>query len=138
MIAADPYGKFIPGPARGLPQYVTASGMVEGNLANPVPVPNNVRYVTNCPVGKSCNEGFLVDIAHNAAPNPGLAPDSDNTASADFANQPPGTYDDEMLNAHFIAGDGRCNENIGAERHPPDLPLRARPAGRRHQERVDQ
>ena len=23
MIAADPYGKFIPGPARGLPQYVT-------------------------------------------------------------------------------------------------------------------
>ena len=24
MIATDPYGKFIPGPARGLPQYVTA------------------------------------------------------------------------------------------------------------------
>ena len=24
MIAADPYGKFIPGPLRGLPQYVTA------------------------------------------------------------------------------------------------------------------
>ena len=23
------------------------------------------------------------------------------------------TYDDEMLNAHFIAGDGRVNENIG-------------------------
>ena len=31
MIAADPYGKFIPGPARGLPQYVTTSGLVEGD-----------------------------------------------------------------------------------------------------------
>ncbi len=39
-------------------------------------------------------------------------PDADNTPSADFANQPAGTYDDEMLNAHFACGDGRCNENI--------------------------
>ncbi|MFP5368722.1 MAG: heme peroxidase, partial [Actinomycetes bacterium] len=38
MLAVDPYGKFIPGPARGLPQYVTASGLVEGNTASPVPV----------------------------------------------------------------------------------------------------
>src|SRR6185312_16172170 len=41
-----------------------------------------------------------------------LSPDADTTASADFANQPAGTYDDEMLNAHFCAGDGRVNENI--------------------------
>ncbi len=39
-------------------------------------------------------------------------PDADSTPSADFAHQPAGTYDDEMLNAHFICGDGRCNENI--------------------------
>ena len=26
--------------------------------------------------------------------------------------QPAGTYDDELLNAHFACGDGRCNENI--------------------------
>ena len=26
MLAVDPYGNFIPGPARGLPQYVTATG----------------------------------------------------------------------------------------------------------------
>ncbi len=116
MIAADPYGKFIPGPARGLPQYVTLTGLVEGNTANPVPVPANVRYF---------DTPFLTDIAHNADPSPQDAdhnpatppvaptPDSDNTASADFANQPAGTYDDEMLNAHFCAGDGRVNENIG-------------------------
>ena len=39
-----------------------------------------------------------------------------------------------MLDAHFIAGDGRVNENIGLTADPPGLPLRARPAGRRHQE----
>ena len=27
--------------------------------------------------------------------------------------RPAGTYDDELLDAHFIAGDGRVNENIG-------------------------
>ncbi len=115
MIAADPYGKFIPGPARGLPQYVTASGLVEGNTASPVPVPADVLHF---------DTPFLTDIAHNADPSPQdtdhnpatppvpPAPDADNTPSADFAGQTPGTYDDEMLNAHFACGDGRCNENI--------------------------
>ncbi len=39
-------------------------------------------------------------------------PDANDTPSADFASQPAGTYDDEMLDAHFACGDGRCNENI--------------------------
>ena len=68
---------------------------------------------------------FLTDIAHNADPSPqdtdhnpatpkvAPTPDENDTASADFASQPPGTYDDEMLDAHFSCGDGRCNENIG-------------------------
>ncbi|MCW2761480.1 MAG: heme peroxidase [Marmoricola sp.] len=114
MLAADPYGKFIPGP-NGLPQYVTASGLVEGDLANPVPVPANVRHF---------HTPFLTDIAHNADPSPqdtdhnpatdpvAPDPDEDTTASADFAHQPAGTYDDEMLDAHFTAGDGRVNENL--------------------------
>ena len=29
------------------------------------------------------------------------------------ATRPAGTYDDELLDAHFITGDGRGNENIG-------------------------
>ncbi|MHA7221961.1 peroxidase family protein [Arthrobacter sp. RHLT1-20] len=120
MIAADPYGKFIPG-ANGLPQYVTATGLMEGNIALPVPVPANVRYF---------DTPFLTDIAHNAdpgtvgpcttgigvtprVPTGCLTPDADGAASADFASQVPGTYDDEMLNVHFAAGDGRVNENIG-------------------------
>ena len=115
MLATDPYGRFIPGPARGLPQYVTKTGLVEGNLSAPVPVPSNVlRFDTP----------FLTDIAHNADPSPqdsdnnpatppvAPAPDADDTPSADFTHQPAGTYDDEMLAAHFACGDGRCNENI--------------------------
>src|SRR3954470_18789883 len=123
MIASDPYGKFIPGPARGLPQYVTESGLVEGqlddsttpNVDETIPVPENVKHF---------DTPFLTDIAHNADPspqdpdnNPATPPvvptaDDDKSPSADFAHQPAGTYDDEMLNAHFAAGDGRVNENI--------------------------
>ena len=39
-----------------------------------------------------------------------LTADADGTAGNP---QGPGTYDDELLDAHFIAGDGRVNENIG-------------------------
>ena len=71
-----------------------------------MPVPANVRHF---------DTPFLTDIAHNADPSPqdtdhnpatppvAPTPDADNTASADFANQPAGTYDDEMLDAHFSA-----------------------------------
>ncbi len=122
LLATDAYGNFVPGPARGLPQYVTASGLVEGCRASdvgctgPVPVPADALHF---------DTPFLTDIAHNADPspqdtdhNPGTppvapAPDADSTPSADFATQPAGTYDDEMLDAHFACGDGRCNENIG-------------------------
>src|SRR6478736_3656832 len=127
MLATDPYGKFIPGPLHGLPQYVTKLGpdgtpntgdeLVEGDIANPVLPPADVRHF---------DTPFLTDIAHNAdpgtvgpcqpagsgTPSGCLDADADNVASADFAHQPPGTYDDEMLNAHFAAGDGRVNENI--------------------------
>ncbi len=116
MIATDPYGKFIPGPARGLPQYVTKShGLVEADrglaadgLAG-TPVPVDVLHM---------DTPFLTDIAHNADPSPdprsGVSPVPDGTSapSADFAAQPVGTYNAPMLNAHFICGDGRCNENI--------------------------
>jgi Ca2+-binding RTX toxin-like protein len=113
MLAVDPYGNFIPDPLTGLPDYVTTTGLVSGNLANPVAVPANVKYF---------DTPFVADIAHNADPSPQTdpatgavtipVPDADNTPSADFAHQPVGTYDDEMLNAHFACGDGRCNENI--------------------------
>jgi Ca2+-binding RTX toxin-like protein len=114
MLAVDPYGNFEPGP-NGLPQYVTKTGKVEGNLTTPVPVPANVIHF---------DTPFLTDIAHNADPspqdtdhNPGTpkvdpTPDANTTIETDFTQQAPGTYDDELLDTHFVAGDGRVNENI--------------------------
>ncbi|MHA7276868.1 peroxidase family protein, partial [Arthrobacter sp. Hz1] len=112
MIAADPYGKFIPGPVRGLPQYVTLTGLVEGDTAAPVPVPDNVRYFET---------PFLTDIANNAVPKPGFTPDPDDVVTPSLTpcarpGVPVGCvnqYDNEILDLHFAAGDGRVNENIG-------------------------
>ncbi|HEU4377500.1 MAG TPA: peroxidase family protein [Hyphomicrobiaceae bacterium] len=63
---------------------------------------------------------FLNDIAHNAVPVfdalGQLVPDADNLTGNPVPVGPQGNnlaYDDELLNAHFIAGDGRVNENIG-------------------------
>jgi Ca2+-binding RTX toxin-like protein len=117
MLATDPYGKYLPGPARGLPQYVTknAAGvvtLVEGNIAAPVPVPANVVHF---------DTPFVTDIAHNADPSPQFGPgtcnctpqkDADTTVQTNFLLQDPGTYDDELLASHAACGDGRCNENI--------------------------
>src|SRR4029078_183546 len=114
MVAADPYGNFLPGP-NGLPQWVTESGLVEGDLTTPVAPPLDVLHF---------DTPFLTDVAHNADPGttgpctstggaPGcLEPDAAHVPNHNFAAQPAGTYDDELLNSHFICGDGRCNENI--------------------------
>ncbi len=65
---------------------------------------------------------FLNDIAHHAAPGTYDHDGNPATAKVDqVADSDPGvgddgdasTYDDEMLESHFITGDGRGNENIG-------------------------
>ncbi len=91
LLRTDPYGRFVPGD-NGLPQIATEGGFVEGNLANPVEVPENAHRA---------GHAFLDDIAHGAAPDPDAPPDA-----------PPG-YDNAALEAHYITGDGRGNENIG-------------------------
>lgn len=128
QVLVDPYGNYVPGPARGLPQLIVANGpnvqdvtFVEGNPAAPVSTTNAL----------STSHAFLDDIAHGATPlfdaegnlvplqfdengnviDPGIplfdgsgAPVSDPSLTG---------YDPEKLGAHFVAGDGRVNENIG-------------------------
>ncbi|MDF9898596.1 UNVERIFIED_ORG: Ca2+-binding RTX toxin-like protein [Pseudomonas reinekei] len=123
LLATDAYGNFLKGP-NGFPQIVIrvnngvdgiagtaddVTTLVEGNPASPVSLVNAVRT----------GHAFLNDIAHNAVPvvvGGVLLADAD----ADVGNaQPVGpggnnlTYDNELLDAHYIAGDGRVNENIG-------------------------
>jgi Ca2+-binding RTX toxin-like protein len=104
LLATDPYGRFLRGP-NGLPQIVKIIGgvttLVEGNLAVPV---NTVNAVAT-------GHAFLDDIANHAVPGSGRSADADTVAGPDDGD--PNTYDNELLNAHFIAGDGRANENIG-------------------------
>ncbi|MEQ1813439.1 MAG: peroxidase family protein [Candidatus Nitrotoga sp.] len=61
------------------------------------------------------NHALLDDIANGASPRSrtgaALIPDADVLAGG--APPAPDQYDDELLNAHFIAGDGRVNENFG-------------------------
>ena len=109
MIAADPYGKFIPGPERAS-AVRDGSGLVEGNPANPVPVPANVVRI---------GTAFLNDIAHSAGPGSigePKTPDADLVAGGSLDTPvPAGDYDNELLDLHFICGDGRCNENIAPD-----------------------
>jgi Ca2+-binding RTX toxin-like protein len=113
LLATDAYGQYIRGP-NGFPQVVMrtagddgvlgtsddGTALVEGNPASPISLANAVRT----------GHAFLDDIAHTAAPNPGLTPDADDVAGGPVVA---GTYDNELLDAHYIAGDGRVNENIG-------------------------
>jgi Ca2+-binding RTX toxin-like protein len=105
LLATDQYGMFIRGP-NGFPQVVMQDDtLVEGNPAAPVSLANAV----------STGHAFLDDIAHTASPVNGqtgaaLVADADDVAGGPVAA---GQYDNELLDAHYIAGDGRVNENIG-------------------------
>ncbi|MGF6691720.1 Ca2+-binding RTX toxin-like protein [Metapseudomonas resinovorans] len=123
LLATDEYGRFERG-ANGFAQIVTVSGLVEGNPAAPISTTDAIRT----------GHAFLDDIAHDAAPRnsdgslkvadgddalgvggaPVPNPDFDPTQPVGPGNLPTlATYDNELLDAHYITGDGRGNENIG-------------------------
>jgi beta-lactam-binding protein with PASTA domain/Ca2+-binding RTX toxin-like protein len=105
LILTDPYGHFKPGPLRGMPQIVLPGNvLVEGNTAGGGVLVPATAFRTG--------HAFLNDIAHSAVPTAG-GPDADTEAGTSLQTpQPPGTYDNELLDMHFITGDGRGNENI--------------------------
>ena len=111
LLRTDQYGNFIPN-AAGFAQVITGVGadgipntaddiVVSGTPDNPVGLAGAIRI----------NAAFLADIAHDAVPN-GLADGDIEIGLANPGNGLP-VYDNELLDAHFIAGDGRANENIG-------------------------
>jgi Ca2+-binding RTX toxin-like protein len=125
LLATDAYGNVILG-AGGFAQVVvrTSNGadgiagtsddtttLVEGNaqgldLNDTVALGGTVVRI---------GAGFIDDKNHNANPfdaQTGALLTAD--ADTDIGNQPaPGTYDNELLDAHYVAGDGRINENLG-------------------------
>ena len=123
-LRTDQYGKFIPGP-NGYAQVIVGVGLDgKPNTADDIVVEGTAAGIDLETVGAlRTGHAFLNDIAHHAGPgfvdvnhngvqdvgevlqvadsDPGVGDDHDVT-----------TYDDEMLNAHFVTGDGRGNENI--------------------------
>ncbi len=116
LLRTDQYGNFIPD-ANGFAQVITGVGL-DGipNTADDVVVSQTTNG--GLPVNPTTvlalrtAHAFLADIAHNAVPV-GKVADGDITIG--LANPGNGSteYDNELLDAHFIAGDGRVNENIG-------------------------
>jgi len=120
VIATDQYGKFIPGPT-GYPMMLFANGgqykWQEGSGATPISTTLAGGWVA-----VASGHTFLNDTTAAAVPfcsdGTRLTPDADSIMNSALAAParvcgPTATYDDETLNAHYIAGDGRVNENIG-------------------------
>ncbi|HUR85105.1 MAG TPA: peroxidase family protein [Solirubrobacteraceae bacterium] len=119
LVLTDQYGKFIPHPTTGMAQIVTSvssAGVVTGTASGTPGAPIDATQAVRT------NHAFLDDIAHAAAPfgetdtdqttpRGPLTPDGDTVVTT--GPQAVGQYDNELLNEHFITGDGRGNENIG-------------------------
>jgi len=108
LLATDAYGNYLPG-AGGHVQVVVdlgggVTGLVEMDPAAPQALPANTVFT---------GHAFINDMAHFAAPfsssGTPLTADADDVAGNP---QGPTTYDNELLDAHYVAGDGRVNENI--------------------------
>ena len=98
----------------GFPQIVTASGSSRAIRHATTSRASGRNGVARVPADMRIRTGhaFLADIAHNAVPD-GIADGDIEIGLATRGNRADGDYDNELLDAHFIAGDGRANENIG-------------------------
>ncbi|WP_164863462.1 peroxidase family protein [Agromyces sp. LHK192] len=117
QVLVDPYGNFVPSPENGYPQLLTgdpnAPTLVEG-------IPGGTGVTVPADV-LGTGHAFLDDIAHGSTPvadegSGELLPrfNEDGTPVLDENGEPVLTgYDNATLDEHFIAGDGRVNENIG-------------------------
>ncbi|RHW18361.1 hypothetical protein D1610_07835 [Sphingomonas gilva] len=111
LLRTDQYGNFIPN-ADGYAQVITGIGL-DGipNTADDVVISGTPDAPVGLAAAIRTGHAFLADIAHTAVPN-GLE-DGDITIGLLNPGNNPLVYDDELLDAHFMAGDGRVNENVG-------------------------
>lgn len=70
-------------------------------------------WVRSAP-GAGTGQAFLADIASAANPftSAGALKPQDGDSALGLSGGPAGAYDNELLDAHFVAGDGRANENV--------------------------
>lgn len=130
LVAADLYGNLITG-ANGYAQLVTTvdnAADLRGTTQGLTLISGTASEPVSASLAISAGRAFLNDIAHSATPgmvdhdrNPGTPKiatqaDADNVAGNPIVPNQVGintTYDNELLDAHYVVGDGRGNENIG-------------------------
>ena len=136
VIATDQYGTFLPG-HNGFPLMLYTNGTkyswVEASKSAPI---NTGAQTSTNPAGGtmipgdagtnwvavSTGHAFINDtmasavpFASGQCPNPNgpLTPDTDSIMNSATTAPSCTTYDNESLDSHLIAGDGRINENVG-------------------------
>lgn len=129
VIATDQYGRFTPSPT-GMPMmlftngtsYVWAWGSAAAPIGTGAKTDSNTAGGTSLPgqtgsswVAVSSGHPFINDTMATAVPfatnGQPLAPDADSVMNSSLSSAA-GFYDNEALAAHYVAGDGRINENI--------------------------
>ncbi|MBY5999731.1 MULTISPECIES: peroxidase family protein [Alphaproteobacteria] len=135
MVRTDLYGEFIRDPDTGFAQVIIGLGpdgipntdddiTMSGTPGDPVKLNPHPSVGGTEPIRTS--HSFLDDIAHNAVPVldtegllitdgddvPGVDP-AGNAVQFDPLTGRNTEYDNELLDRHFITGDGRGNENFG-------------------------
>ena len=131
VIATDQYGKFIPASNKFPMMLFTNGSSFVWQAGNPnSPIGTGAKTATDPAGGTSLSgqsgsnwvavstgHAFINDTMATAVPfsvsGTPLAPDADSVMNSVNAIPVSGYYDNETLNAHYIAGDGRVNENIG-------------------------
>ena len=115
VLMTDPYGRFIPGP-NGYAQLLMQPDTEHATTWFKEGTAEGIRTVGAVKTGHA----FLDDIAHTADPivqGQAVAADADALIGNPIASNPQTganlAYDNELLDRHFITGDGRGNENIG-------------------------
>jgi Ca2+-binding RTX toxin-like protein len=131
LLRTDPYGKFIPDAATGFAQIIIGVG-ADGvaNTSDDIVRVGSPGAPASTVGALRVGHAFLDDIAHAAIPGTVYDPDgpagplglttveadtdsdTGNTIATDYRGRKV-AYDNELLDRHYITGDGRGNENIG-------------------------
>ena len=124
VVATDQFGVYVPcsagGVSNGFPMMLFRGSnnmyrWVCGNPTAPIATSFDEGGFTWNSV--NTNHNFINDTANNGVPMSGntkLNADADSVInSAKAEAMVPGYYDNESLDSHYVAGDGRVNENIG-------------------------
>lgn len=119
VIATDQYGKFIPG-SNGYPLILFSNGSnykwvqgINGGLATSLSGGWKAVSSGHAFINDTTASAVPYSASYCTNPNTQLTPDPDEIINSALSSPSCTYYDNETLDIHLVAGDGRVNENIG-------------------------